>query len=71
MRRDKCNFYTAKAVNIENAAKNGDSRSLYKITNEIIGKRRVSDGPMKDKNGLLVTNLEGKKEVWPTTSTKS
>ena len=57
-------FYEAKAAIAKEAAKNRESRSLYKITNEIIGKKRASDGPVKNENGILVTGPEEKKEVW-------
>ena len=63
VRQDKRHFYKAKASKAEEAAKNEDSRSLYKIMYEIIGKNRTSDGPVKDENGILVTGPEEKKEV--------
>ena len=60
--RDKCHLYETKAAKAEEATKNGDSRSLYKIKNEIIGKKRSSDGPVKNQNGILVTGPEEKTE---------
>ena len=48
----------------EEAAKRGDSRAVYKITNEIIGKRRNLNGPVKDGNGKTVTAPDEISEVW-------
>ncbi|XP_065568786.1 uncharacterized protein LOC136032404 [Artemia franciscana] len=60
-RRDKRHFYEAKAMIAEEVAKNGDCRSLYKITDKIIEKKRASDGPVKNENGILVTGHEDEK----------
>ena len=54
-RGDKRDFLEKKAATAEEAAKRGDSRAVYKITNEIIGKRRNLNGPVKDQNGKIVT----------------
>ena len=48
----------------EDAAKRGDFRTVYKITKEIIGKRRNLNGPLKDENGKMVTVPDEIPEVW-------
>ena len=69
-RGDKRNFLEQKAAMAEEAAKRGDSRAVYKITNEIIGKRHNLNGPVKDGNGKTVTAPDEISEVWPNTSRK-
>ena len=54
-RGDKRDFLEKKAATAEEAAKPCDSKTVYKITNEIIGKRRNLNGPVKDQNGKMVT----------------
>ena len=63
-RGDKRNFLEKKAAMAEEAAKRGDSRAVYRITNEIIGKRRNLNGPVKDVNGKTVTAPDEISEVW-------
>ena len=54
-RGDKRDFLEKKAVTAEESANRSDSRAVYKIINEIIGKRRNLNGPIKDENGKRVT----------------
>ena len=63
-RGDKRNFLEKKAAMAEEAAKRGDSRAVYRITNEIIGKRRNLNGPVKDVNGKTVSAPDEISEVW-------
>jgi hypothetical protein len=54
-RTDKRNFLERKAMEAEEAAKRGDSRTVYRITNDIIRKRLTNrDGPVSDLSGVLV-----------------
>ncbi|XP_065576374.1 uncharacterized protein LOC136037582 [Artemia franciscana] len=63
-RGDKHNLLEEKAAMAEEAAKRGDSRAVYKITNEIVGKSRNVNGPVKDASGKTVTDPSEIAEVW-------
>ncbi|XP_065582594.1 uncharacterized protein LOC136041763 [Artemia franciscana] len=70
-RGDKRNLLEEKAAMVEEtaamaeeAAKRGDSRAIYKITNEIVGKSRNVNGPVKDASGKTVTYPSEITEVW-------
>ncbi|XP_065582026.1 uncharacterized protein LOC136041328 [Artemia franciscana] len=62
--RGKRNLLEEKAAMAEEAAKRGDSRAVYKITNEIVGKSRKVNGPVKDASGKTVTDPSEITEVW-------
>ncbi|XP_065580172.1 uncharacterized protein LOC136040034 [Artemia franciscana] len=63
-RGDKHNLLEEKAAMAEEAAKRGDSRAVYKITNEIVGKSRNVNGPVKDASGKTVTDPLEIAKVW-------
>ncbi|XP_065577531.1 uncharacterized protein LOC136038388 [Artemia franciscana] len=63
-RGGKRNLLEEKAAMAEEAAKRGDSRAVYKITNEIVGKSRNVNGPVKDASGKTVTDPSEIAEVW-------
>ena len=54
-RTDKRNYMEQKIIQAKDAAKRGDSRTLYKLTNEIKGKKPIQDGPVRNPDGVLIT----------------
>ena len=64
-RKDQRNLLERKAAQAEEAAERGDSRAVYKITNEIIGKKSsIQHGPVTDPSGILITQQSDVNEVW-------
>ena len=63
-RGDKRILLEEKAAMAEEVAKRGDSRAVYKITNEIVGKSRNINGPVKDASCKTFTDPSEIAEVW-------
>ena len=63
-RADKRNYTEQKVIQAEDTAKRRDSRTLYKLTNEIIDKKPIQDGPIKNSDGVLITELSAIDETW-------
>ena len=54
VKKDKRSFTMALVRAAEDAADRGDSRNVYKITKELIGKALATEHPIKDANGKLI-----------------
>ncbi|XP_065571529.1 uncharacterized protein LOC136034323 [Artemia franciscana] len=63
-RTDKRNYIEQKIIQAEDAAKRGDSRTLYKLTNETIGKKLIQDGPVRNSDDVLITERSAIDETW-------
>lgn len=64
-RADKRTYMEELALEAEDAAKRGDQGQLYKITKLICGKFQTSSsGPVKDKNGKLLTTEQEQENRW-------
>ena len=63
-RSDKRQHLNEKARMAEEAARRGDTRAVYRLTKEIVGKTNVQDGPVKEENGRLLTDPDDRKNRW-------
>ena len=63
-RNDQSTLIKNKVKLAEEAAKRGDSRALYQITNGIIGKKYNINGPVWDPSSVLVTKPSAVNELW-------
>ena len=64
VRSDKRKYLEDKASDAENAAANGDSRTLYKITRELTGSVSAQPTVVQDVNGKLLTKEDEQRERW-------
>ena len=46
----------------EEAASRGDTRTVYRLTKEIVGESSIQECPVKDENARLLTDVEEQKE---------
>ena len=65
-RTDKRQFIEQKAALAEEAAKKGDSKTVYRLTNEMIGVKPNRTNLVKDENGVLLTDPLMIDERWAT-----
>lgn len=63
-RRDKRRWVDEQAVAAEEAARRGDSKELYNITRTLSQRRFRREGPVRDKNGTLLTSREEQLRRW-------
>ena len=63
-RKDKRQFLDNKAYEAEEAARQGDTRTLYRITRELAGARSVSCSVVTDKEGKPIANEEEQRARW-------
>ncbi|EYC20260.1 hypothetical protein Y032_0022g535 [Ancylostoma ceylanicum] len=62
--RDKKDWLIKKGEEAQNAVDRGDSRTLYRIFNELTGVRNMLNIPTKDKNGKLLMSDEELNKRW-------
>ena len=65
-RADKRQFIEHKAALVEDEAKKGDSNTVYRLTNEMVGVNPNMTNLVKDKNGVLLTVPLKIDERWAT-----
>ena len=53
---DKCKQIAYLAREAEEAAFNGDIKTIYKITKQLIDKNLITQQPLKDENGCLLNS---------------
>ncbi|KIH59373.1 hypothetical protein ANCDUO_10399 [Ancylostoma duodenale] len=63
-RRDKKDWPMQKAVEAQEAANRGDSKTLYLIVSEPTGTRNMSNIPIKDRSGKPLMRVEEQDERW-------
>jgi hypothetical protein len=63
-RSDKRKWVDDIADNAQQAANNGNSRELYRLTRKLSCKKYSSDHPLKDKDGNLLTMAEEQLDRW-------
>jgi len=63
-RKGKRNQLEKRAELAEEAKRRGDSKTVYCLTNEIVGKCQSMKGPVRDPNGGLATDSEDVSKVW-------
>jgi len=66
VRTDKRQFIEQKAALAEEAANKGDSKTVYRLTNEMIGVKSKRTNLVKDENGALLTDPLMIDEMWVT-----
>ena len=64
VRRDKRNYAETLAVEAEDAAFRGDTRTVYKITGELTGKGLATEHPVKDASGHLLHGDQEQLDRW-------
>ncbi|XP_065584387.1 uncharacterized protein LOC136043406 [Artemia franciscana] len=63
-RKDKRQFLEKKAALAEEADRKGDSKTLYRLTNEMVGKQSSRITLVKDENGSIISDPEKIDERW-------
>lgn len=63
-REDKRNWIEKRAAAAEKAAENGRNKELYSITKTIAGERRRQEVGVKDKQGVLKTEMQERLQRW-------
>jgi hypothetical protein len=63
-RKDKRNVIEEKAALAEEAAKKGDSKMVYRLTNEIVGKKTIRTSLVKDENEDVISDPQKADERW-------
>ena len=57
-RKDKRQILEKKAALAEEAARKGDSKTVYRLTNEMVGKQSSQITLVKDENGSIISDPE-------------
>ena len=60
LRQDRQQFWDEVAIEMEKAARNNDTRRLFRTFNEVTGKNSPIAGPLKDAQGSVIPDVEGK-----------
>ncbi|VDP33080.1 unnamed protein product [Schistosoma margrebowiei] len=64
IRTDKRKYVEDLAKTAEKAAREGNMRQLYDITEKLSGNRRKAERPVKSKEGEVITNIEEQRNRW-------
>ncbi|VDO58641.1 unnamed protein product [Schistosoma margrebowiei] len=64
IRTDKRKYVEDLVKTAEKAAREGNMRQLYDITNKLSGNRRKPERPVKSKEGEVITNIEEQQNRW-------
>ena len=65
VRLDKRNFVDRKAAEVEEAARNQDSRMLFQISKNLGRRKRFGEqGQVRSKDGVILVSEEEQKERW-------
>jgi len=49
---------------MKKVARNNDTRRLYRTLKEVTGKKSLINGPLKDTQGSVIPDLQGKLDLW-------
>ena len=63
VRKDKRNHLEKKLELAEEAARRRDPKTVRRLAHEIVRKRQSMEGPVRDPNGRLATDLEDRSKV--------
>ncbi|PIO73735.1 hypothetical protein TELCIR_04284 [Teladorsagia circumcincta] len=63
-RRDKKEFLIQKGIEAQQAADRGDTKTIYRIVNELTGNSNLLNVPIRDKNGKLLLSDEEQSDRW-------
>jgi hypothetical protein len=63
-RKDKRRYIDGLAQQAEDAARQGNQSTLYKITRNLCNNKRTSSLPIKDKNGKMLTSKSDQEARW-------
>ena len=64
VKKDKRTFYENLANEAEQAAQKGNMKELYDTTRKLAGKYMRPERPIKDKNGLIITDSDQQLKRW-------
>ena len=60
LRQDHQQFWDEVAIEMEKAARNNDTRRLFRTLKEVTGKKSPIAGPLKDAQGSMILDVQGK-----------
>ena len=64
VKKDKREYFEDMADKAEQAAHHGNMKELYEITRKLTGKQSRPERPVKDKQGLAITDTDKQMERW-------